>query len=94
MDLQLFIKEGSNFKVLKVPPYVVKNLLRDRLSQSELDRIHRLAEPIDMPQIFKTGSVIVDFNSKTAECYQTKIDLTSIEPTWSITEQKITLDHY
>lgn len=94
MDLQLFIKEGTNYKVLKVPSYIVKNLLRDRLSQSELDRIHRLSEPVKIPQNFKAGSVIVDFSSKTAECYQTKIDMGSIEATWIVNEQNLTLNNY
>ena len=67
MDIKLFIKEGTIYKVLKVPPYVVKNLLRDRLSASELDRINRLAESVEIPGNFKAGSVIVDFASKTAE---------------------------
>ncbi|MBS3148837.1 hypothetical protein J4219_08210 [Candidatus Woesearchaeota archaeon] len=94
MDIQLFIKEGTSYKVLRVPVYVVKNLLRDRLSRSELDRIHRLAGPVEMSDNFKSGSIIVDFSSKTAECYQTKIDLTSFDPTWKVNNEKITLNNY
>ncbi len=30
MELDLYIKEGEQFKVLKVPQYVVKDLVRDR----------------------------------------------------------------
>jgi len=93
MDLQLFIKEGNRYKVLKVPSYVVKNLLRDKLSSSELDRIHRLAAPIEVSGNFKAGSVIVDFALKKAECYQSKIDLMSIEATWDIDEQPLTLQN-
>ena len=94
MDLQLFIKEGAIYRVLKVPTYVVKNLLRDRLSSSELDRIHRLAKPVETPESFKAGSVIVDFASKKAECYQTNIDMASIEATWEVNENRMTLQNY
>ncbi|MEK6968407.1 MAG: hypothetical protein AABX51_07305 [Nanoarchaeota archaeon] len=94
MDLQLFIKNGTSYKVLKVPSYVVKNLLRDRLSSSELERIHRLAGPTEIPNPIKPGSLIVDFALKKAVCYQTKLDITSIEPTWAVKIEEVTLKNY
>ena len=94
MELNLYIKEGEQLKLIKVPAYVVKNLLRDRLSSSELDRIHRLAKPVEIPNNFKAGSVIANFTLKTAECYQTKIDIASIDATWEVNENKMTLQNY
>ena len=94
MDVSLYLKEGEQIKVLKVPKYVVRDLLRDRLSKSELDRINRFAEKISMPSVFKAGSVIVDFNSKTAQCFQAGLDVKNLEPTWDISVEKVGLGNY
>jgi len=94
MDLNLFIKEGDKLRSLKVPTYVVKNLLRDRLSKSELERIDRLAEDTQPPKNFIPGSIIVDFATKTAESYQAGINFEDLDPTWTVKQQKLTLQSY
>lgn len=60
MELTLYLKEGDALRSLIVPTYVVKDLLRDRLSKSELDRIDRFAKKTSNQNIFKAGSVVVD----------------------------------
>ncbi len=94
MDLSLYVKEGEWVKVLKVPKYVVRDLLRDRLSRSEINRINRLAEKTSMPQTFKAGSVIVDFNTKTAQCFQAGLHVKNLESTWDILVEKVGIENY
>ncbi len=94
MDLSLYLKEDGGLKVLKVPPYVVKDLLRDRLSNSEINRIHRLAEKTKNLAVFKPGSVVIDFNTRTAQCFQARIDVEDLEPTWKVEVEKVTLENY
>ena len=94
MELGLYVKEGGIVKFLKVPQYVVRDLLRDRLSESELRRIQRLAEPAELPSIFKAGSVVADFSNKTATCFQAGLRVQDLEPTWKVAVEKLTLDHY
>lgn len=94
MELQLYVKEGEALKVLQVPQFVVKDLLRDRLSPSEVNRIHRLAEPVMVPETFKPGSVVVDFSAKTAQCFQSGLNLSMLEPTWKVTTEAMTLGNY
>ncbi|MBI4738485.1 hypothetical protein HY772_02805 [Candidatus Woesearchaeota archaeon] len=73
MDWNLYVKEGDQLKLLKVPLYVVKDLLRDRLSKSEINRIHRFSDPTQTPSFFQPGSVVVDFSTRTAQCFQTYV---------------------
>lgn len=94
MDVELYVKEGEGMKMLKVPRHVVRDLLRDRLSASEIGRIHRLAEKMKTPSVFKPGSVVVDFSSKTAACFQAGLNLENLEPTWDIQKEKVTLENY
>jgi len=94
MDLNLYLKEGKEFKVLLVPQYVVKDLLRDRLSNCELDRINRLARKTPTPEVFKPGSVVVDFSKKAAQCFNAKLNLSNLEPTWDVQIEKMTLGNY
>ena len=94
MDVNLYLKEAAQVRVLKVPQYVVRDLLWDRLSKSELDRINRLAEKTTVPEIFKPGSVLVDFKTKTAQCFQAKLNLKALEPTWDVSVEKMTLGSY
>ncbi len=94
MDVNLFVKEGGGLKFLKVPKYVVKDLLRDRLSVSELDRINRLAEKTEMPEIFKSGTIVIDFSKKTAQCFHAGINVKELDPTWNVEMEKVTLENY
>ncbi|MDP3698003.1 MAG: hypothetical protein Q8R47_00295 [Nanoarchaeota archaeon] len=94
MDVTLYVKEGGALKVLKVPVYVVRDLLRDRLGQSELNRINRFAEKSATPKVFKPGSVVVDFSNKTATCFQAGLNLKYLEPTWKVNVEKVTLENY
>ena len=94
MDLNLYVKEGEGLKVLKVPQYVVKDLIRDRLSKSEIDRIHRFAEKTKTPEVFKPGSVVVNFSSKTATCFQARLNIEDLEPTWDVKVEKVGLENY
>ena len=94
MELDLYVKEGETLKVLKVPQSIIKDLIRDRLSQSEIARIHRLAEATKIPQTFKTGSVIIDFSTKTAQCFQARLNLNMLEPTWNVINEEMTLENY
>lgn len=94
MQLSLYLKEGEQFRVLQVPQYVVKDLLRDRLSNSELNRINRLAEKIDSPNMFKAGSVVVDFSTKSAQCFQAGLNMDYLEPTWNVQIVPMTLQNY
>ena len=94
MELNLYIKEGENYKILKVPSFIVKNLVCDRLSKSELDRINRFSENTRKPDVFKAGSVIIDFETKTAQCFQVGLKLKDIEPTWNIEEKEMTILNY
>ncbi len=96
VELLLYLKEGNGkFRVLKVPIYVVKDLIRDRLGKSEIERIHRLAEPTAItPENFGPGSVIVDFPARSAQCFQTGLNIEDLEPTWNVTTEKPTFDSY
>ncbi|MBI4981413.1 hypothetical protein HZC30_07735 [Candidatus Woesearchaeota archaeon] len=94
MDVNLYVKEENGLKVLKVPKYVVKDLLRDRLSKSEVARIHRFAEKTEEPKIFKPGSVIIDFNAKSARCFQAGLDIKNLEPTWEVRKETMALGNY
>jgi len=94
MDVNLYVKEGKQVKVLKVPKYVVRDLLRDRLSNSEINRIHRLGEETQLPIVFKAGSVVADFDTKTAQCFQAGLDVKNLEPTWSVSVEKVGLGNY
>ncbi len=94
MDVNLYVKEGKQGKVLKVPKYVVRDLLRDRLGRSDIARIHRLAEKTNPPAIFKPGSVVIDFSSRTAQCFKAGLNLEYLEPTWKVQAEKVTLENY
>lgn len=94
MDLKLYVKEGNILKVLHVPRYVVRDLLRDRLSKSELERINRLSECTKEPEPVQPGSVFVDFSTKTAQCFQAGLRLADLEPTWKVDVEPITLKNY
>lgn len=94
MELTLYVKEGEQLKALQVPVYVVRDLLRDRLSQSEINRIHRFADPVQQPDVFKPGSVVVDFSTKSAQCFQAGLRLQHLEPTWDVQSEKVTLENY
>jgi len=94
VDLDLYVKEGEDFKVLKVPSYVVRDLLRDRLSQDELKRINRLAERTEAPSMFKPGSVVADFSTKTAQCFQAGLRVEDLEPTWKVSIEPMTILNY
>lgn len=94
MELTLYLKEQDQFRSLKVPLYVIKDLLRDRLSQSELSRVDRLAEKTQIPEAFKAGSVVVDFSTKTAFCYQAGLNLDYLEPTWKVQIKDMNLLNY
>jgi len=94
MELSLYIKDGEKLKVLKVPHYVVKDLVRDRLSKSEIDRIHRFAEKTKTPKTFRSGSVVVDFSSRTAQCFQVGLNIADLEPTWDVKVEEVTLENY
>lgn len=94
MELNLYLKEGEQLKVLKVPPYVVKDLIRDRLSESEIGRIHRFAEETKKPDVFAPGSVVVDFSHKTAQCFQSGLNILLLDPTWNVKVEKVTLVNY
>lgn len=89
MEVSLYLKEDSGFRFLKVPLYVVKDLLRDRLGSKDLKRLDRFADKIDVPSSFTSGSVVVDFKEKTAECYEAGIRLDYLEPTWAVTEMSL-----
>lgn len=94
MELSLYLKEGEQFRVLKVPLYVIRDLLRDRLSKGELDRINRFAEKTIVLGKFKSGSVVVDFSKRKAFCYNAKLNLPDLEPTWNVELEKVTLGNY
>lgn len=94
MELSLYIKEGEQLKSLKVPVYVVRDLLRDRLSKSEVDGIHRFAEKTRTPKTFKPGSVLVDFGARTAQCFQAGLKIVDLEPTWNVQVEEVTLEDY
>ncbi|HII64647.1 TPA: hypothetical protein HA280_03945, partial [Candidatus Woesearchaeota archaeon] len=53
MQISLYVEENERLKMLRVPHVVAKDLVRDRLSESEIGRIHRLASPVRRPQAFK-----------------------------------------
>lgn len=90
----MYVKEGRELKILKVPTYVVRDLLRDRLGNKDIDRIHRFAERTTAPDVFKPGSVVVDFSSKTATCFQAGLNLKYLEPTWKVNVEEVTLENY
>ena len=94
MDVNLYVKEGEEMKVLKVPTYVIRDLLRDRLGRSDIARIHRMAEKTNPPAMFKAGSVVIDFSNRTAQCFKAGLNLEYLEPTWKVQAQKVTLENY
>lgn len=94
MELTLYLKDHDQLRSLKVPVYVIKDLLRDRLSESELNRINRFAEVIESPESFKAGSVVAEISTKTAFCYQAGLNLDYLEPTWNVQIKDMTLLNY
>jgi len=94
MEVSLYFKEGDDYKHLAVPLYVVRDLLRDRLSKSEMDRIFRLSTSIKLPEKMNTGSVIVDFSKKQAKCFQAGLKVEDLEPTWKVNIEKTNLLNY
>ncbi len=90
----MYVKEGEEVKVLKVPKYVVRDLLRDRLGKSEINRIHRFGEKTELPTVFKAGSVFADFDTRTAHCFQAGLDVKNLEPTWNVQVEKVGLGGY
>lgn len=94
MDVTLYVKEEEGVKVLQVPKQIVRDLLRDRLSQCEVGRIHRLARKTKQPAVFKPGSVLVDFSTKEAQCFQAGLNMKDIEPTWEVQVEKMGLENY
>ncbi len=94
MDVNLYIREEGKLKFLKVPKYVIRDLLRDRLGESMIDRIHRFCEEVSEPSEFPVGSVVVDFFLRKAICYKADIDLKYLEPTWNVESEKVGLMNY
>jgi hypothetical protein len=94
MDLSLYLKDGDDYKQLSVPLYVVRDLLRDRLSKSEIDRLFRLSTATELPEKIDTGSVIVDFSKKQARCFQAGLGVDDLEPTWKVQIEKKNLLSY
>ena len=94
VELALYIKEGEGYKHLLVPLYVVRDLVRDRLSDSELDRIRRLAQTVEKPEQFKAGSVLIDFSERKAVCFQAGLNVKDLEPTWTVEINQMSLDNY
>ncbi len=84
MEVNLYLKEDDGFRFLKVPLFVVKDLLRDRLGDKGIKRIDRFASKIDTPDGFSSGSVVVDFKNRSAEFYEVGIRLDYLEPTWDV----------
>jgi len=88
-ELSLYVESEEGIKHLRVPVYIVKDLLRDRLSTSEVARIHRLADAVEKPELFKAGSVVVNFSTKTAQCFASGLKLEDLEPTWDVNVKKV-----
>lgn len=94
MDVALFIKDGDAYRQLSVPLYVVRDLLRDRLSKCEIDRIRRLSSSAQLPNKLSSGSVVVDFSNRDARCFQANLGMEDLEPTWNVHVEKTTLKNY
>ncbi len=94
MEVALFIKEEENYRKLSVPLYVVRDLLRDRLSKSEISRILRLSSSAKLPEKMSSGSVVVDFSNRNARCFQANLGIEDLEPTWNVNVEKTTLLNY
>ena len=94
MQISLYVEENERLKMLRVPHVVAKDLVRDRLSESEIGRIHRLASPVRRPQAFKAGRILGNFSQRTARCYDAKLNLPADEPTWTLISEKLTLENY
>lgn len=93
-DINLLIKDGGSYKSLLVPLYVVKDLLRDRLSKSEVSRLHRLAEPVQVDKGFEAGTVVVDFSTRQARCFQAELNVDDLEPSWEVVVENRTMTGY
>lgn len=96
-EVTIYIKEGSSFKQLKVPHQVFRDLVHDRLTEREINRIHRFADPCKAPDTFPPGSAVIDFEKKSALCIGPSaagINLKYYEPTWNVTAEKVTLGNY
>ncbi|MFH1649222.1 MAG: hypothetical protein ABIA93_01610 [Candidatus Woesearchaeota archaeon] len=93
-NLTLFVREGESLKAGVVPRYVVRDLLRDRLGEDEIARIHRFIKPVESSTVFQAGSVVVDFSKKQAECFDARIDVKYLEPTWDVKINNVTLANY
>ena len=91
MDVSLYIKEGEKLKMLKVPKYVVRDLLRDRLSNSDIERINDFSKIVSEPSEYPVGSVVIEFSSKKATCFRANIDLRHLEPTWNVENKEVGL---
>lgn len=94
MEVSLYLKDGDDYKHLAVPLYVVRDMVRDRLSKSEIDRIFRLSSSIKLPEKLSSGSVIADFSKKQARCFQAGLGVEDLEPTWKVQVEKTTLMNY
>jgi len=93
VELDLYVKDEDRYKQLRIPLSILKDLLRDRLTTAELERIWRLAQPVAV-ETFKSGSVVLDFATKSATCYNAKINLEMLEPTWNVKNERLTLANY
>ena len=91
MDVSLYIKEGEKLKMLKVPKYVVRDLLRDRLSNSDIERINDFSKIVSEPSEYPVGSVVIEFSSKKATCFRANIDLRHLEATWNVENKEVGL---
>ena len=94
MNIKVFVKEGSSFRSLDVPLDVVRDLLRDRLIDLDEERIKKYGRPVKSTNDFPTGSVVLDFDIRTAWSYNAPLKLEHLEPTWKIVSENVTLKKY
>jgi hypothetical protein len=66
-------------RTMTIPYYILRDLLRDRLSTNEINRIYRLSEPNHSSDL---NAVTLNFKDKTA-VIPFKLD-EYLEPTWRI----------
>jgi hypothetical protein len=92
--LNVYIKEGEQFTRARLPVWMVKHILRDRLIERDIKRVKESARPILPPGTFGPRTVVLDFSSKKAQFFDVSLRLDWLESPWEIRVEKMTLQNY
>ena len=93
-ELDLYLREEESLRHLRVPSYVVRHLLQNRLGEADLKRIQRLSSTVLPVETFKKGSVVINMSERSAQVWGAKIGLSDLETDWAVEDKDLTLSNY